>query len=91
MLSGAGYSWSGSVIGTEMGSCCAHGYGPWCWHEDPRVDWLGYPVVSGAPRRRRRYDEESLAEHLQDLEEEVREVRRLLEDLRVAREGGARP
>jgi hypothetical protein len=70
-----------------MGCCSRYGHGPGCWHGDPRVDYFDYPLPYGGPRRRRRCDEETLAAHLDDLEEEVREVKRLLEDLRASREG----
>lgn len=76
------------MIGTGMGCCYGHGRGPWCWHNDLRLDYLDYPPPYGGPRRRRRYDEEALAAHLEDLEDEVGEVRRLLEELRASREGG---
>jgi hypothetical protein len=75
------------MIGTAMGCCHRHRHGPWCWYEDPRVDDFEYPPPYGGPRRRRRYDEETLAAHLEDLEDEVGEVKRLLEDLRASREG----
>jgi hypothetical protein len=60
---------SGAAIGATMGCGCAHyyGHGPWCWHDAPRPDWVAYPEGSGGPRRRRRFDEETLAAHLEDL------------------------
>jgi hypothetical protein len=81
------------MIGAVMGCCYGHGHGhghghgPWCWHDDLRLDYLDAPPRYGGGRRRRRYDEEALAAHLEDLEDEVGEVRRLLEDLRASREG----
>jgi hypothetical protein len=83
----AAYLWCGSMIGTAMGCCYGHGHGPWCWHDDLRGDCLDAPPRYGGARRRRRYDEGALAAHLEDLEDEVGEVRRLLEDLRASREG----
>jgi hypothetical protein len=75
------------MIGTTVMGCChGYGHGPWCWRDDPGVGYLDTPPPYGGPRRRRRFDEEALAAHLEDLEDEVREVRRLLEDLRASRE-----
>jgi hypothetical protein len=75
------------MIGTVMGCCRGYGYGhgPWCWHNEPEVGYVDAPPYGG-PRRRRRFDEEALSAHLEDLEDEVREVRRLLEELRASRE-----
>lgn len=63
----------------------SHPHGSWCWHDGPLVDErFGGPVERGARRWRR--DEGSLEDHLDGLEEELREVRRLLEDRRARRE-----
>lgn len=74
------------MIGTVMGCCHGHGYGPRYWHNEPGIGYRDAPPPYGGPRRRRRSDEEALAAHLEDLEDEVQEVRRLLEDLRASRE-----
>jgi hypothetical protein len=74
------------IGGEEMGCCYRYGHGPGCWHGDPGVDYYDYPPPYGGPRRRRRFDEETLAAHLEDLEDEVRDVRRLLEELRASRQ-----
>jgi hypothetical protein len=76
-----------SLIGELMGCCCAHG--PRCWHEGPVYRDCAYdPSPYRARRRRRRYDEEELGAYLEDLEDEIREVRRLLEDARAVAGGG---
>jgi hypothetical protein len=46
----------------------------------PRVDHNDHPPFHG-PRRRRRFDEKALAAHLEDLEDEVRNGRRMLDEL----------
>jgi hypothetical protein len=57
------------MIGTGMGCCCRYGHEHGCWHGDPRVDYFDDPPPYGGPSRRRRYDEETLAAQLEDLEE----------------------
>jgi hypothetical protein len=73
-----------------MGCCYAHAHahGPRCWREGPvyRDDVDDMPHYRSR-RGRRRYDEEELGAYLEDLEDEIREVRRLLEDARGAKEG----
>jgi hypothetical protein len=71
-----------------MGCCYAHAHGPRCCRDGPvyRDDVDDLPHYR-ARRRRRRYDEEELGAYLEDLEDEIREVRRLLEDARGATEG----
>ena len=54
-----------------------YGYGP--------PPWAGYGPGYGPRRRRRRADEQDLADYLSDLEEEVAQVREELERL-----GGSR-
>ncbi len=71
-----------------MGCCHRHVSG--CWHEGPMVDGCcGRPTSRGVGRWRR--DEEPLEEYLDDLEAELREVRRLLEDRRAAAPHRPRP
>lgn len=72
------------MIGTLM--ACCRGYGHWCWHRDPGVGYVDAPPTYGGPRHHRRSDEEALSAHLEELEDEVREVRRRLGDLRASRQ-----
>ena len=59
---------------------CGYGYGP------PPPAWPGYGPGYGPRRRRRRaVEEEDLDAYLQDLEEEVSQVREDLESLRRSR------
>ena len=74
---------------------CGHGYCPHhgdghchhCGHAyGPPPPWPDYGPGYGPPRRRRRApDEEDLAAHLEDLEQEIGRVREELESMRRSR------
>ena len=68
--------WCGYGHGHHWG----YGYGP-----PPPPPWAGYEPGYGPRRRRRRADEEDLADYLSDLEAEVAQVREELERLRGSR------
>lgn len=85
-----------------MSCCCGHG--PWHHWHGPWHHWgYGYGPPPGpgyvpghgpgywpGARRRTRAREDDLAEYLQDLEDEVREVRAELERARESRGGEGR-
>lgn len=63
-----------------MGCCSRYAHHGGCWHEAPWVEVVDERRCGAAPRRRAT-EEDPSARRLADLEEEVREVRRLLEDV----------
>lgn len=69
-----------------MGCCSRYVHHHGCWHDGPSVEVVDDRRWDDAPRRRR-YEQEPPSRRLADLEDQMREVRRLLEDVLAQREG----
>jgi hypothetical protein len=65
-----------------MGCCYWHGHGPWCYRGGYVDEWDERPEYRRRRARGRRLDEEELAAHLEDLEDEISQLRQLLEEVR---------